>query len=483
MLEKLIIDQDIFQVIGMALLTIWISISIAIFSYKEKDFDNLDRNVVLDHVVRSKFTLFYLGLIFLPLIFWNTSSPCWRLIELISWGLGIYFMTTILINSYHWLKGKKFNLRFDYLKKVDDLNDMEDSWRSVWETKDVNTQNERDFFKIFTAVIDKSFESQKTVFKLLSDFTTFIEKRSTSFLLVFREVLPKVLDWHFKTWGKEQVYLQKNDKSDKWLYYNALLRNIEELIGKIEERALKEGDGYSFFQDFKKHVSEHKEEIDSVDKKTYYIEELFGVFYQIYFENTSTSKGDIWRHNFPKEWKITKANLESQIEARISFNNFLSWAGERIQSVKEEFDDKLDDVSRNLFPELEPLAWARILIFLYSPYGEIRVKSMIERAWNFGRGRSRGYSFSVEEDEKEVEKRMKQMVELQENTEKEKTFEFASLLFKQQFSKEKLEKYIADINQLIYAIDSKEDLKKQALLSLFQEMLQFMNKQVVGVKN
>ena len=48
MLEQLTIEQDILQVIGMVLLTILIPIAIAILNEK-KDFDNLDRNVILDH--------------------------------------------------------------------------------------------------------------------------------------------------------------------------------------------------------------------------------------------------------------------------------------------------------------------------------------------------------------------------------------------------------------------------------------------------
>ncbi len=85
-LDQLKIEQDILQVIGMAFLTILIPVAIAIFGDK-KEFEVLDRNVILDHVVQAKFFLFYLGLIFLPLLFWNISSVWLRFVEIILWAI------------------------------------------------------------------------------------------------------------------------------------------------------------------------------------------------------------------------------------------------------------------------------------------------------------------------------------------------------------------------------------------------------------
>jgi hypothetical protein len=63
---------SIFQVIGVAFLTILIPIAIAIFSDKS-EFETLDKNVILDHIIKAKSLLLYLALIFLPFLFWNGS--------------------------------------------------------------------------------------------------------------------------------------------------------------------------------------------------------------------------------------------------------------------------------------------------------------------------------------------------------------------------------------------------------------------------
>jgi len=321
----------------------------------------------------------------------------------------------------------------------------------------------------------------KLVSNLLNDFLRFIDYRSIFFLT--SDCLPKVLEWYFQIWKEEYKYLTKKDKLDKWSNYSEISRTLDSLLQKIEERAFKERESYLFFEIFEKHAEKHKKQfIESEDKskKYYYVESLFSIFYRVFFEaiGRSPERHDVWEHYFPKEWKITKRNLEENMISRISLDSFLRWAQERIWKTEEKFDDKLDDVSSNLFPEVEPSIWARILIFVFSPYGEDRVKSVIERPWNFGfAGRIRIYSGLGEESEEEFEKRRNEMMRLQERAETEKTFELASLLFKQQFSKENLEKYLNEIKKLRYLEDSKEEHKRLLLLDVFEKMLRFLNQQ------
>jgi len=140
--------------IVVAYLTILISVAIAIFSDK-KDFEALDRNVILDHILKAKWLLLYLGLTFVPLLFWNGSLSWTRLFEIILWVIGVFFITKILINSYHWMKGNKYRFRFDYLRDLRNKQDMEEAWRSVWQTENINFQNEQEFFNIFHSTVDR----------------------------------------------------------------------------------------------------------------------------------------------------------------------------------------------------------------------------------------------------------------------------------------------------------------------------------------
>jgi len=146
--------------IVVAYLTILISVAIAIFSEK-KEFEALDRNVILDHIIKAKSLLLYLGFAFIPLLFWNGSLPWTRILEILSWIIAIVLMSKILINSYHWMKGNKFRLRFDYLRDLQDKQDMEEAWRSVWQTENINFQNEQEFFNIFHSTMDRLLKNDE----------------------------------------------------------------------------------------------------------------------------------------------------------------------------------------------------------------------------------------------------------------------------------------------------------------------------------
>lgn len=144
----------------VAYLTILISVAIAIFS-EEKEFEALDRNVILDHIIKAKSLLLYLGLSFVPLLFWNGSLWWTRVLEITLWAIGVGFMTRILISSYHWMKGNKYRLRFSYLGGLRNRPDMEEAWRSVWQAQNINFQNEQEFFNIFFSTVNRYFENDE----------------------------------------------------------------------------------------------------------------------------------------------------------------------------------------------------------------------------------------------------------------------------------------------------------------------------------
>lgn len=483
------VESGMLSTISMALVTILIPVSIAIFG-NQKEFEILDKNVILDYIIKAKIILIILGLIFIPLCFWSVF-PDWRILIIFFWILGIYFMLKILINVYHWVKGNRFNLRIGYLKKIKNPEDMVDSWRSIWEAKNINFQNEKEIFKSFYFIINSLFEKDdqnfETILKLLDDFGIFIDNRSITFLIVSDGAFPKILNWHFKVWEKAYACLsnKKNKSTGGRFYYREFLMILDSMFKKIEERALKEMASYPFFETFKKHIDRYEEKFvqekeENKQKQYYsYLKFLFSIFYRVFFEviEESPEKYEIWEEYFPKEWKITKNNLinKENIISEISLYNFLHWAQERILQPKEEFDKSLNDISQNLFPEVEPSLWARILIFVLSPspYGENRVKSIIKRPWNFGFvGRMQDFDYAGS-NEKEDREKVANMIFSEQKEEAKNTFDLAYLLFSDQFSKENLEKYIAELKELHYEERSKEEYKRLRLLEIFKEMLEY----------
>jgi hypothetical protein len=336
-------------------------------------------------------------------------------------------------------------------------------------------------FEYFSDKVDSLIEQDKPTLiqPLIKDFGDFLKNRSIIFLTVYETIPSKILEWYFKAWKREYEYSNKADVSKKCANYN-IKRMLNSIIKSTEKRVLKGNISFSFFECFKKHVEEYKEEkIEDKNKRTHrYIESLFHIFYQVFFENIKDApeKYEIWEYYFPKEWKITKGNLEDKdnyIISRISWNLFLQWAYPRIQQPTADYDETLENAIKNLFPEVDPIVWSRILLFVYTPHDPgNRIKSVIEREWNFGFS-GRGYVGFIG-DKKEFEKEFNEYIQQQERN----AFELALFLFVKQFDKENLKRYIEELKELEskYDDDSKEEGHRLRLLDILEKMLNSINK-------
>ena len=450
-------------------LTILISVAVAIFS-EEKDYEVLDRNVILDHVIKAKHIVFYLLLSTIPLTFWTCSLNPTRFLELLLWFAGLICIIRILVRSYHWMKGNKFNLRFNYLRSLDDNKDIEEAWRSVWQGEKINHENEQEFFNIFKIAVNKLLANNNlvTASKLINDFDNFISNRSSIFISRIDGSLVTILEWHFDSWEKESEYVNSDAVLNTWATYNNLSRALVSIFEKIEIRAISERlSAYSFFKILGDHIMKHINEPTATNN---YCETVLDDFYRVFFSHISDSadKHNIWRHNFPLKWKVNIANLTSDehILPYTTLNNYLSYSSDRIANPIEGMDYNLDEITRNIFPEVDPILWAKILIFLFSPYGENRAKSVIERPWNFGVfGRTHVYSTDSVSIREKVFK-----------TEEAATLELATILFKEDLSTANLDMYLEELESLKYDDESEYGKKRKRLLSLFKSMKSYVDR-------
>ena len=463
-MEKMDSFSILAQGVGLAFVTFLIPIAVMIF--KETEFQDLDRNVILDHVLDVRFLVTSLALLILSPFLWKMHLSALVWIGFFVWILSIAFLLETLQTCYQWNKGGKFQLRFSYLKRLGDLKDMEESWRSVWNAEKTNSQNERKFFEIFTSKIDSFLNNKEehlnAAFRLLDDFELFIKNRPINFLIFLEKFFPKILEWHFKTWSKQEEHLRQDGNQDIWINYNGILRVLGDIIKKIEERILKEGSAHSFF----KYLEAHTQSIE-ICKNKQYLKDLFDIICPTFFDNIADSpeRYDIWHHYLPEDWKVTKEDFQKKSTIVTSFlDNFIRWAEGRIIRPESDFDRKLENVASELFPEVDPDAWSLILIFVL-PFHDIQneSKSIIEHKKTFGHiGRIRtGWGeYSVERhiaDEKQ---------------EINNTIELSMLIFEPVFTEKNLEKYITELKALEseYGKKTNEERKRLKLLNLFEAM-------------
>lgn len=279
-----------FHTIGIALLTILIPISIAMFS-KEREYVELDKNVILDGIFRPILFLIILGLIFLPALFWHISTFEFKIIELILWISGIFLMITILKKSYSWIKGNKYKYRINYLSNLKNEIDLIESMRSVWQKDDMDVKSEIDFLKIFSMKIEQYIKiNYKLTSELLRDFRIFLNNPKIFFPILNEIALPKILEWDYLIWelkknNKDNMTRASKSKNSLTNYFK--IKNILYFIFlEYEKRALKEWlDIDSYFLGLELHIEGILGKSNNAQKSYLkYLKYFFNNFYSVFLQ-------------------------------------------------------------------------------------------------------------------------------------------------------------------------------------------------------
>jgi len=464
-----ILDNYNFQTpaftIGLAFLTVLIPIAIAIFGKEE--IETLDRNVHLDHIIRAKYFLYIFAAIFLPPAFWPIS-PIWlKLLEIIIWVIGIFFMTTILIRSYEWIRKDKFDSRYKYLKGLNKEKDLLESWHSFWKQNNMNPATELNFQKLFIGKLNKlisesSFNNNATIaINLLKDFDSLLEKRYPMNLII-GDIFPKILSWHFIALNKEKNALES---SFEVMAYEISF-TLEQLIRKIELIALKNRLFIHLLRHLRDCANKHKENRE-------FIYNLFSTFFYEFSENASdiTDRKSLWR-NLPPQWLINEENLKSKdnsVYANAWWKIYWDWALPRIVEAKSEYDELLDEANKTLFSEVEPIIWAKLQIFAFhGGDSEERINYAIQHRQTFGIFFVTP-AFVVGEDISPIES--------EELKRKEKTFRLAKILLGSLYSPDKLEEYISILENITTKDNSSEDYKRKSFIRIFNDMIKYLKGQ------
>jgi hypothetical protein len=472
------LDPSLFQNITLGVLAIFIPFAIVfltdILNSKKEKRSEFEKMVLSDEVLGTKkvFWLSIIGIIFFAFFAGKDISNPAKLIAI--------FAAIILVSLY-WSPFKKIlrfsegykpefeipfleKLSFSKLFKFKNKNKAEKifrSWNSFWAEK--SEINERAFTSIFIAHIDDAIKFGKfdLAVQLAQVYIYNIEKRDR--FSIGYEILPKAFEWNEILWNKQHLWLKTHDTENRiqnffsqkhfptfrdWTLKIYKRLNIEseyfwnwhyfggEFFQATIKTLLKDGHGpYQLFSSFKKHINESEKRLEEItdekekEKYWHYITGLFSSFCPTFFSeiDSAPSNYGIWEHDFPPEWKITIANKDSRI-SHVILHEFLQWSRDRIfkKGNEENFDKDLTEVINGIFPNAHSSVFKAFLMLFVSS----EVKYALEKEPNFYiLDVSVSWSGSIEESEQERDKRLAEMMQAKDISQKEETVQIILKFF------------------------------------------------------
>ena len=268
---------ELMQGAGIAVLTLLVSFAIGIFIHHlgdgERKGNFLDLRVALDYVWKFKSSVILLLVIVISPFLMSIGSVIFKLIVFIVWAVAMVELLMLLFRLYEWVKGDKDDFRRKYLSYFPKTpRDNIVSWSDFWSTdRNAKTRfTEPEFFIPFSEQIDALLKSEKdndwhTLLKLLDGFVAGIDNRNKTFLLIFPEYFPKVLEWHFVLWKRQySQYVKDITAEDRKV--DAYTFQVDDLIDRLIKYQTKEAllgatrHAHSYFKCFEDHVEKYKDE-------------------------------------------------------------------------------------------------------------------------------------------------------------------------------------------------------------------------------
>ncbi|MDD5749769.1 MAG: hypothetical protein PHO91_03215 [Patescibacteria group bacterium] len=450
--------------LGMALIAFLIPFWIyALRNEKGKNFAKLDLQIILHKYFYYKKLLSYFGMIFLPAFFWRASLiyegiDIIKLLIVSIFCLGVFKLLGIVIGFIKWLgfsadKNNRglLDIRYKFLEQIIDDKNIE-AWQSVWQCDNLDYLTERRFFEVFYKKIESSMDDNVKK-NIILIFYRNLKKRNVFFLLQ-EDTYLKLLDYFYKYKDGKSVIVSSN----RYDIYNIL----EKIIVEIKTIAFKNNGEYQFCHIVNSHLK-------GKDKK--YLEDLMHLFVSnhLFDEIVESDLGSSIFKNYLKDWQVTYEGwLSGNNIIRIIFVEYFNWSIERIRFSKNQgrFDKNLDSITYNLFPEIDPISWSYLLLYVVLPYdSENKLKTLVEYKKGFGFiGR---IVASFNDIEKDFGKIQKEYIN--------NSIKLARTIFPSVFEQNAIKSAIDDLEKIDYKgrdRDEKE-LTRKRLLELFNNVLNF----------
>jgi hypothetical protein len=455
------------QTFALALMAI--TIPLAIFLTEKQQTFEFDKFVILRLVVKGEAFLLSLILLFLPLFFWDVWGTLGRISLFALFVAGTVTHLGILFRSYKWIqdlelsnkrtpKGYRMKKRFEYLSREKDETKKLIGWEILAKTKKTPNEECEYILEFINAVNDLVKNNKNSYLEdYLSIMGFFIDKLNVYNWYAAEKITNALLDWDLILFEKWNSY----SKAEKRSIVLPRLHNKSLLLAIIKKAMVSdESVSWNLFHLLEVFVKQKPEDY----QKDFIDNIAFTVF------NESPEDPSLWKF-FPENWKVTKENLENdeKIITKSWLINYLKWSSERLIKGYNNtyyYDSRLDLITQELFPEIDPITWSTILTFILSPHStdeKERLKDLIENRQIFGYV---GRTFIFTESFNIIDSKYKEQ--------EENAIELTMRIFKDDFTEDKLQNYIKIMEEIRQ--DIKNEHRYNRILDLFKKIKEYQQK-------
>lgn len=318
-----------------------------------------------------------------------------------------------------------------------------------------------------TAADKVDSEMLRAVNALLSITANSLEKRDLFRFVVGSGIPQKLLKLHFELWQLSYGLLGEDNPAARktWMSYHEIFENLDILLVKFTEIAIRQSLSFEIFRLMEEHVSGKAPESPIGKTEHYYLDSF--PFREIIFQNAEILyEKNVWSF-VPKSWLLQKSNIDESATQIVDYVivQYIHWLFDRLK-VSNKFDVKLDRLNLEWIPEVYPRAWAYLITYKFRYFSGGRIEFLIENPPNFGQ-MSRVFVYTGELSRKQETKDLLRDIDIQVQASVE-LFQ-SSRFFR--FSKEEIEQALKELSSYQAVGTPEFEERKKFLTDVFTRLL------------
>lgn len=384
--------------ISLPALMVGFLIAIAIYNFEDSRSGlKIDAPTVISQVVGVDKVLIAIFLVSLSPILWpqkEDSITVYALPLLIEiYLLGLLLLIQSLQRAFNWAKsietGNQDNFRVSMrIRYLESLTDKEkrSAWEKIWQAdNDIRKLiDERQLVRLFVASVKNIKDKNSFAPWLIQDIISAIDTIHTDDPVIMQELVNFCMSDAFGITGKDDINKRKEAGE---LHYSM---NLRRLFFKVLGKSLEKNDNslFSLIYSARTYLKDNGQNEAS----------FIRVFAPNFFSLIEKHDDNHWIwETIPDDWKITLEKLLKKDTSKTTLawlDAYVKWLHNHtlITSNPAEFIRILDEVSREVLPKADPITWARLFAFHWSPYGvndgeeseHAQVRNFIENHLTFG---------------------------------------------------------------------------------------------------